>query len=367
MFNKKIFVVWLLLSTSLTLHAETISTVFGNINEKNPLILELIDSPTMQRLKNIDQSGPLAYFGTKCPRLSRYEHSLGVYALLKRYNVSTNEQIAGLLHDASHTVFSHLADILFQQGAQRTESYQDVIHNWFLTKTNVAALLEKYHIKLTDISPKNDNFTALEQPYPDMNADRIEYNLHTALIFQDLDQDDINKILNSLQYKDHKWYFTDIVNAKKFSTLSSYYTRAIWGSDYNIALYTVTTATIKYALEKEIITEDEIHFGVDQEIISTLMNSTDPIIVDLMVIMQNIESYYETSDKVNCDVLHPIKARCIDPLVLYDGKLQRLSTLSMDFNNDLQNAKKFATSGSCIKFINITNPKIMQLLLSANK
>jgi HD superfamily phosphohydrolase len=99
---------------SFSIHAQIVDTIFGKIDEQNPVAIKLLNHDVVQRLKHIDQSGPLIYISNEYPAYSRYDHSLGVYALLKRYNVSTEEQIAGLMHDTSHTVFSHLADyILF--------------------------------------------------------------------------------------------------------------------------------------------------------------------------------------------------------------------------------------------------------------
>jgi HD superfamily phosphohydrolase len=103
----------LLLTVVCSCHARIVETFLGPVEENNPVVLKLLDSKAIQRLKLIDQSGPTAYFLKNFRRFSRYDHSLGVYALLKRYNASQEEQIAGLLHDASHTAFSHIGDWIF--------------------------------------------------------------------------------------------------------------------------------------------------------------------------------------------------------------------------------------------------------------
>ncbi len=213
------FIISFIILYACNLHAAVIKTVMGDVQEHNPCILALLESQALLRLKHIDQSGPQAYFSANFPSFTRYEHSLGVYALLKRYNVSQDEQIAGLLHDVSHTVFSHVADILFQSGSQRTESYQDAIHAWFLNSMHVDKILSKYHLTIHDVMPKNPKFVALEQPYPDMNADRIEYNLHTGLVLQDLSPQDVEQILSSLHFESSQWFFSNIGMAKKFANL----------------------------------------------------------------------------------------------------------------------------------------------------
>lgn len=346
--------------------AAVINTVFGKVDEKNPAILELIKSDTMQRLKYIDQSGPNAYFIANFPKYSRYDHSIGVYALLKKYNLSSREQIAGLLHDASHTVFSHIADIVFQSGQNRTESYQDNIHDWYLKSMHVDNILQKYNLEISDISPKNPEFLGLEQPYPDMNADRIEYNLHTALILGDLNNQEVNEILESLQFKKNKWYFTNINNAKKFAKLSTYYTTSFWSSGRNCAIYAVTSAIIKYSINNNIITKNDMHFGKDEEVVAKINNSTDPTIIALCKILQNIDAHFTTNSKNDIHVFVPVKMRGIDPLVLKNGELRRLSELSFDFKCDLENTKQFTQKGISLNFINIPDASILDLIKSSN-
>lgn len=58
--------------------------IYGTVEIQDPVILELIQSPTLQRLKGIDQAG---YYDEHFPdsKHTRFEHSMGVYLLLKRY------------------------------------------------------------------------------------------------------------------------------------------------------------------------------------------------------------------------------------------------------------------------------------------
>ena len=105
----------------------TLETIFGTVEVTDAVVIELLHHPAMTRLKGVDQHGPPTYWmGT--PTFDRYTHSVGVYVLLKKFGAPLVEQIAGLLHDASHTIFSHLADRLFKTGNQL--AYQDRIHEW---------------------------------------------------------------------------------------------------------------------------------------------------------------------------------------------------------------------------------------------
>lgn len=346
--------------------AQTINTVFGKVEEKNPAILSVMHSQAMQRLKGIDQSGPETYFTDNVQSFTRYDHSLGVYALLKRYNVSENEQLAGLLHDASHTVFSHLADVIFQNGNDRSESYQDSIHAWYLQKTGVDKILAQYKLTIGDVNPKRPDFTALEQAYPDMNADRIEYNLHTGVVLQDLSDQDTKQILAALKYDNNTWYFTNALQAKRFAKLSTYYTKNFWGSPRNIAVYTVAAAAIKRAIDLGMMTKEDFHFGVDQDIVNKLSVSNDAHIQKLLKILANIENHYTVGSSKNFDVHQPVKMRGINPYVLHDNDLVRLSELCADFKNDLANTEQYSKNGVYVKFINIDDADLLKYLQRVN-
>src|SRR5579862_5825782 len=80
-----------------------VATPYGNFNVHEPVLLELFDSPALVRLKGVRQYGVTYYADKK--EYNRYEHSVGVWAILRRFNARLEEQIAGLLHDVSHTVF----------------------------------------------------------------------------------------------------------------------------------------------------------------------------------------------------------------------------------------------------------------------
>ena len=97
-------------------------SVYGGTDITSEVILELINARSIQRLKGIAQYGiPDEFYHRK--NYSRYDHSVGVMLLLKRLGASEEEQIAGLLHDVSHTAFSHVIDWVVGEGG--AEGYQD--------------------------------------------------------------------------------------------------------------------------------------------------------------------------------------------------------------------------------------------------
>ncbi|MGC8537910.1 MAG: HD domain-containing protein, partial [Candidatus Micrarchaeia archaeon] len=88
--------------------------VYGGFEIENEAIIDLMKSKPMERIKHISQQGIPREFNFKgATNHGRYEHCVGVMLLLRKLGASDEEQIAGLLHDVSHTAFSHTADMVF--------------------------------------------------------------------------------------------------------------------------------------------------------------------------------------------------------------------------------------------------------------
>lgn len=124
------------------LQAYTITTLFGSMEIGDQAVIDIIESQAMQRLKKINQYGIMVFLRTE-PVYTRYEHSLGVFFLLSRFGASRQEAIFGLIHDVSHTVFSHVADYMHNCVCDK-KSYQDTIMGWFTAHTDLYEILQKH-------------------------------------------------------------------------------------------------------------------------------------------------------------------------------------------------------------------------------
>jgi hypothetical protein len=92
--------------------------LYKNIQLRDPVIIELINTKEFQRLRHISQlSGAKIIFPSATH--TRFSHSLGTYHLINRVfqeakidqKISLKDKqlilIAGLLHDIGHGPFSH--------------------------------------------------------------------------------------------------------------------------------------------------------------------------------------------------------------------------------------------------------------------
>ncbi|RZI46388.1 phosphohydrolase [Candidatus Finniella inopinata] len=324
-----------------------IDVIWGTEVVDHPLIQDLIESPVMQRIKDVDQSGPTRYFGF-VPAYSRFDHCVGVWALLKRFKCSFPEQVAGLLHDASHTAFSHLGDHIFSTPETDT-SYQDTIHLWFLKQMNLESVLKPYGLSVGQVDPDYPGYKGLEQPLPDLCADRIEYNLHTGLLFKLITQQEVVEILNDLRFEGGIWFFTNQQSAKKLADLSLYFTEQTWGSAWNFVFNHYFTEIMKRAFKFGIVNSDQMHFGTDLKIMDILLKTTDPFIQRRIEACRHIHNSFKLAENgQRHDLYVQPKFRGVNPWVQVGQKLHRLTDLDFQFSRDFHGVKNRCKKGYAI-------------------
>jgi len=330
----------------------TIETFYGSFYVHEPVLLELFDSPVMQRLKGIRQYGVLYYVDKK--EYNRYEHSVGVWAILRRYGACLEEQIAGLLHDASHTVFSHVADALFKHTSTKN-SYQDDIHEWYLQQQKVPELLAKHGISLESVMHKSGKHRMAEQDLPDLCADRIEYNLYGGLLENMITKNDIEPILQTLKFKDGRWFFTDIMRAQQFSQISLYHTEYVWGGLSNFVTYKFAAQALRRAVDIKLLSFDDIHFSVDDIVWNKMCQSKDGEIKTALNNLLHHGGNFIQTDKPT-DLVITTKFRGVNPWVLVDGDFKRLTDCNKAYAQAYGLVKSRVTSGRFVKCLTSNKP-----------
>jgi hypothetical protein len=327
---------------------QSIKTPYGDIRP-SPIIGELLRSPALIRIQHIDQSGALYYFGY-VPKYTRYEHSLGVFALLYRFKRPLAEQAAGLLHDTSHTVFSHTGDYLFKQ-VDKTHAYQDTIHLWFLEKMGIPKLVSDHNITLSDLDPDSGRNIALEQHLPDMCADRIEYNLHTGLLFKQITATEFHAILDNLHFENNRWFFTDARLAARFANLSLYFTQNLWGAPWNNAFNHYFAEMLTEAMNLKLLNTDHIHFGTDKAVLDILTKAESPYIQTRLKACSDIHAAFKLLplDAETYDAYFTPKFRGIDPWIQTAQGFQRLTDLDSTFKEQYLAVKLWAQQGMKIQ------------------
>lgn len=299
-------------------------SLYGEFKVTDEVILELIKSRPLQRLKKIDQGGYSKPFFPGKPR-NRFDHSVGVYLLLKKFNAPIDEQIAGLLHDVSHTAFSHSVDYVLVNGSQTEQDFQDKNHERFIKNSEIPAILSKYKFKIDHILEEN-NFPLKEKNLPDLCADRIDYVLRDGFGIGLIDKNSLNFFLDNLTTENNCWVFKDFNSANKFTEFFLKMNREFFSGFPSALMFQTVGDYLKHSFNKKYIIFGDL-FTTDSEVIKKINKylKKDKVLMTLWKRMNNrIKSENNSNDfmtRVQC------KSRMIDPFCRHQGKLLRVSDI----------------------------------------
>ncbi|XLQ20188.1 MAG: HD domain-containing protein [Candidatus Moraniibacteriota bacterium] len=312
--------------------------IYGKINITEKVIIEIIESSDFQRLIGIDQAG---YFDVYFPgtKHSRFEHSVGCYILLKKFGASIEEQIAGLIHDISHSAFSHTADYVFDSGRGADHNYQDDIFEDFVRQTKIPEILKKYNYDVDYILNEN-NFPLQENELPDLCADRIDYSLRGAFHYIKMNTDKIDYFLDNLKVNNNEWVFNSYEAAFKYAKLFKKLNDIYYSNKETAAMFKRTSDWIKYAAKRNYITHTDL-FVTDKEVINQINKhlANDKKLAELWEYMNNSEINICKKGESNCEQII-VKSRIVDPSFLDGDIIKRISEINREWGSTVNMDKE---------------------------
>ncbi|PEB75985.1 hypothetical protein COM89_13250 [Bacillus thuringiensis] len=321
-----------------------ISDVLYGKFEVDAVLEELFLSKPMQRLKGIHQAGA-SYLMNEKWNVTRFEHSVGVMLLVKKLGGSVEEQIAGLLHDVSHTAFSHVIDYVFDN---EDESYHEEIFSSVVKKSEIPAILAKNGYNYEDILLDDSKWTLLERSAPELCADRVDYTLRDMYTYGYISLEEVHSFLEDVIAVEGKMVLQSIEMAEWFT--KTYYKDVIdfFMKPINIYGNEMLAKTLKLALHKKVIHADDFLLE-DDELISKLQQCNDPEVEDLLSkVHPNVKV---KEDRNDYDLHKKNKVRLIDPPLLREGEVVLSSVVSENIRKMSEVAYEKAVRGMYVKVI----------------
>jgi len=309
--------------------------IYGDFDINEPVLVELLQSKDLARLKGISQFGIPDKYYFKI-NFDRFEHSVGVMLLLKKLGADTEEQVAGLIHDISQFSFSHISDWVFADGRMGNESYHDTQHEKFVTNTEIPKILEKYMISAETILNDN-NFPLLENTLPDICADRIDYSLRELV--HNGEGELVEEVLNDIEVENDKVYFKTKKAAILFANAFLNLQTTHWASAEGVTRYSLFSKAFKRAVDSRLIVHDDFWNKSEAELIEILLKSDD---LEIFSILEKLEKG-QLDDKSGERVYK--KFRYVDPFVMTNKGLNRLSNLDFVYRNILEEARRQNAEG----------------------
>jgi uncharacterized protein len=318
--------------------------IYGPEPIAEPVLLELLGSAALRRLRGVLQHGVTALLGITKP-ITRYEHSVGVMLLVRRLGGGLREQVAALLHDVSHTAFSHVIDHVFHD--QGTQSYHERQKEWWLGRTDAPAVCARHGLDWHDFVD-DDAFPLLEQPLPRLCADRLDYFLRDGSALGVMTNTDVRAVLDHLVVRDGRMAIDDVDVARLLGARFMKADDASWSNPHELVLYELAARAIRAALEHGVVSEEEL-WGTDAALWQHLHTSDHPEVMRWVRLTEGRPEFVE-------DTAHPTirirpKVRAIDPDVATADGLRPLSAIDLKFGREREEYVRRKSEGLSVRLV----------------
>ncbi|WP_107040380.1 HD domain-containing protein [Brumimicrobium mesophilum] len=286
-----------------------IDKIYGEF-QLTGVIEEIINTKVFQRLKRIHQGGAIFLVNPKINH-TRFDHSIGVMILIKKLGGSVEEQIAGLIHDISHTAFSHLIDYVFEI---EEEDYHEKRFEEVLRDNELKGVLENYQFDSNRFI-EIENYQILEYPLPNLSADRIDYTLRDLFQIGEISKKEILWFLSGMKIIDNRIVLTCEKRGSWFQSKYEFLVSEYFGGKENKRINILMKKVTKNCITKGIIQEDD--FYQDDFYLLDKINSS----VNLKKMIHEIGKIETDNGKLTQ------KKRKIDPEILLDNRVLKLSEI----------------------------------------
>jgi HD superfamily phosphohydrolase len=299
--------------------------VYGAETITEPILLELMGSAAMQRLNGVLQHGITGLLGVT-RAVTRFEHSVGVMLLVRRLGAPLEEQIAALLHDVSHTAFSHVIDYVFDN--HDAQSYHDEEKENYVARTDIPALLRRHGYDWR-LFLDESAYPLLEQPAPRLCADRLDYFFRDSLDLSLATPAAVAATLRRLIVHEGRIMCADVSSARWLAETYLAADQASWANFREVGLYELAAQAIRHALASGILAEDDI-WDVDAAVWARLQRSGDGELQRLLALVSPATRFVFDEERPTFRV--STKLRTIDPeVVLGGGRVAALSALDESY------------------------------------
>lgn len=298
--------------------------IYGQADVDAPVLLDLLGSAPMQRLRGVLQHGVTALLGITQP-VSRYEHSLGVMLLVRRLGGGLEEQVAALLHDVSHTAFSHVIDYVFDR--HDSQSYHEEKKEGYAAGTKLPAILARHGYDWRDVLHE-ERYPLLEQPAPALCADRLDYFLRDSLDLGLATPAEVRGVLPHLVVHGGRVAVDDLDAARWLADTFMRADDARWSNFAEVGYYQLAADAIAAGLRLGAIDEADV-WSTDLALWERLHASDHPELRARLALVSRDTRF--VWDEAAPSFRVSTKLRTIDPDVAVDADMRPLSALDADY------------------------------------
>jgi HD superfamily phosphohydrolase len=285
--------------------------LYGRHSITEPVLVELLRSAPLARLAGVNQHGISGLLGIT-PRVTRMEHSIGAFLLVRSVGGGVEEQVAALLHDISHTAMSHVVDFALSEPGEG--SFHEVHKMRYVQTTDIPDILTRHGF--ADLRPLEEElYPLVEQPAPHLCADRLDYGLRDAVGFGNLSLEDAKRVISTLSAQPSSTspkrllVLQDPELALVLARAYMACDRDVWGNTAHGDLYIRTAMLMRTLIRNGSVREEELWTLSDDDFWARMRQAAD---ADGQKAMDRLETE-GLPDEKGLPLPRSAKVRTLDP------------------------------------------------------
>jgi HD superfamily phosphohydrolase len=258
---------------------------------------------------------------------------------------SREEQVAGLLHDVSHTAFSHVIDHVV---ANSREDYHELRVQEWIARTEIPTVLAYYRM---DVAPLLDAalWPLVDRPAPDLCLDRIDYTLRDLLHCGRVTEPEVSEFVGSLTVQEERIVVDSLAQALWFVQRYHEEVTDLFMDPVESYANASMGQAIRVGLEQGVITDEDL-FLEDEQLLGRLRSARLASVTEALARLR--PSLLVSKSGPAEGALHVRhKYRVVDPLVrVQPGVFVRCSELDPGVRELHNQVREQALGGSWLAY-----------------
>lgn len=320
-------------------------------------LTKYLNLPMLQRLKGIGLlcgSDWTKLFGNRF-FYSRYDHSVGVALIIWHFTHNKEQTLAGLLHDVSTPVFSHVSDFRKGDALTQTATEED---NEGLIRGNreLAKLLLEDGLNIEAVEDYH-KYPVADNEIPQLSSDRLEYMFPSGMVLEgSWSLEEISSVYNDLCVLKNEQGL-DELGFKTLEMAELYCYRfcktghILQRNEDKLTLHMLGQIMNK-AVEENLLEEQDFMTKNEKQIFEKITGKGSDEFQQLLKTFINMEEIKHTEEALEnhfCVNLK-VKLRYINPLVKTENGTARLFDISAKSKKIISDFLSFEdTAFGCVK------------------
>ena len=304
-------------------------------------------APEMQRLRKVGMDCGCEYTALSLWKdvtpYKRYEHSLGVALIVWHFTQSEKQALAGLFHDISTPAFAHVIDFMNNDHVSQ-ESTEEGTREIISNSEVIRKLLNEMGLTVDDVCDYH-KYPIADNDSPLLSADRLEYTLSNLVRYQDYRKEEVQIMYDNLtvginEYGEEELMFKDREIAELFvhGTLKN---SRLYVSDMDRYAMEILARILRDKISEGVISYDDLYLDED-------------IVIDKIRDSEQWQRFTNMNKVERSDIRKgeqwlkiEAKKRYIDPLVMGQGRISRLSeSARKDLNSFINQSFDYYLKGN---------------------